>query len=67
LVVVDTMYEVYLEKKREQRHQIESNSDGRKIVSHFSMNEEDMILFDLFGDNQDDMEGLEQVLAEEDI
>jgi hypothetical protein len=65
LVVTDTLYEVYLEKKREMKRQLDSG-DGRRIVSHFSINEDDMDLFELFGDNKDmyDVEN-EPVLADE--
>jgi hypothetical protein len=65
LVVTDTLYEVYLEKKREMRRQLESG-DGKRVISHFSINEDDMDLFELFGDSRDmyDLE-TEPVLADE--
>ncbi len=47
------------------KRQLDSG-DGRRIVSHFSINEDDMDLFELFGDNKDmyDVEN-EPVLADE--
>ncbi len=65
MVVTDTLYEVYLEKKREMRRQLESG-DGKRVISHFSINEDDMDLFELFGDSRDmyDLE-TEPVLADE--
>lgn len=47
------------------RRQLESG-DGKRVISHFSINEDDMDLFELFGDSRDmyDLE-TEPVLADE--
>ncbi len=54
LIVVDALYESYLNKKREMQRQM--NNSGRRVISHFSMNEEDMTLFEMFDDGETDSE-----------
>jgi hypothetical protein len=63
--MMDTLYESYLEKKREAKRQAESG--GRRILAHFSLNEEDMTLYELFDDGDfDDELNSENPLSEDD-
>ena len=64
LVTMDALYESYLEKKREAKRQAESG--GRRILSHFSVSEEDMTLYELFDDGEvDDDFNRENPLSED--
>jgi hypothetical protein len=61
---MDALYESYLEKKREAKRQAESG--GRRILSHFSVSEEDMTLYELFDDGDvDDDFNSENPLSED--
>jgi hypothetical protein len=61
---MDALYESYLEKKREAKRQAESG--GRRILSHFSVSEEDMTLYELFDDGEvDDDFNRENPLSED--
>lgn len=64
LVTIDVLYESYLDKKREAKMQAESG--GKRILAHFSINESDMTLYELFDDGDlDDELNSENPLSED--
>lgn len=64
-IIVDVLYESYLERRR--KAQQEAASGNRRIISHFSMREDEVSLYELFDDSDEDDEfNSERVVDEDD-